>query len=140
MIIEIFQPLTEKSLLRPLFVSKVAAGFPSPAEDYIEGELDLNEYFIKNPQATFYVKVSGDSMSDVGILPGDILIVDRALQPQNNKIVIAIVGSELVVKRLKIFDDRIELHAENPLYEPLVIADPDLIKIWGVVCGSARKF
>jgi DNA polymerase V len=87
-------------ILRPLFLSGVSAGFPSPVEDYVDRKLDLNELLIKNPAATFFVRVAGDSMIDAGIHNDDILIVDRALEAGNGKIVIAVYNGELTVKRL----------------------------------------
>src|SRR4030042_6039051 len=84
----------------PLYISRIKAGFPSPADDYIEKELDLNEYLIKHPAATFFVRVEGNSMIDAGIHSGDILIVDKSLEAKNNKIVIAVVNGELTVKRI----------------------------------------
>ncbi len=86
---------------RPLFVEHVSAGFPSPAENHIERQLDLNSHLIKHPAATFFVRVSGDSMIGAGIFPGDILIVDRSLEPVDKKIVIVVIDSELTVKRLR---------------------------------------
>lgn len=87
---------------RPLFMVPVAAGYPSPAEDYLEGKLDLNRHLIKHPAATFFVRVVGDSMIDAGIHPGDILIVDRSLEPADKKVVIAVIEGELTVKRIRL--------------------------------------
>jgi len=86
----IYHPDQSTECKRPLFMVPVSAGFPSPAEDYIEGSLDLNEHLIKHPAATFFVKVAGNSMIDAGIHPGDILIVDRSLEPADSKVVIAV--------------------------------------------------
>ncbi|MBW1794943.1 MAG: translesion error-prone DNA polymerase V autoproteolytic subunit [Deltaproteobacteria bacterium] len=97
----IFYPDRTTQCERPLFMVPVAAGFPSPAEDYIEGKLDLNKHLIKHPAATFFVRVTGDSMVDAGIHPGDILIVDRAIEPADKKVVIAIIDGELTVKRIR---------------------------------------
>lgn len=138
--LEVLECDLSNSVSLPLFASKVAAGFPSPAEDFIEGSLDINKLLVRQPTSTFYVRVFGDSMENIGIFTGDILVVDRSLNACSNSIVIAIVGDELVVKRLKIFDDKIELHSENDTYDPLVIKEPDLVKIWGVVCGLVRQF
>jgi len=127
------------SLARPLFSSPVPAGFPSPADDYIEGQLDLNEYFVPHPSATFYVRVTGESMNGVGILPNDILIVDRSLEAVHGSIVIAVVNNELTVKRLYKQNGRIELHPENPAF-PVITFDQDMeLTIWGVVSGVTRK-
>ena len=123
----------------PLFQSTVNAGFPSPAEDYVERPLDLNEKLIKRPAATFFVRAAGDSMTGAGILSGDILVVDRAAEPASGKIVIAALQGEFTVKRLKIAKDKITLMPENPNYEPLEIS-PDIdMEIWGVVTAVVRE-
>ena len=117
----------------PLFSGKVAAGFPSPADDYIEKTLDLNELLVQKPAATFFVRAQGDSMLGAGIHSNDILVVDRSLEPISGKIVICALNGELTVKRLQNYNGMIVLAAENPDYaEILVTAEADLV-IWGVV-------
>jgi DNA polymerase V len=123
----------------PLFATRVAAGFPSPADDYVEGQLDLNEHLIKHPAATFYVRVAGDSMTGAGIYPGDILVVDRALEPVHGRIVIAVVNGELTVKRLLIEARRAVLQPENGHYRPIEIVESMACVIWGVVTGVVRQ-
>ena len=118
---------------RPLFMTSVSAGFPSPAESYIEGRLDLNRFLIKHPVATFYVRVSGDSMTGAGIHPGDILVVDRALEPQDSSVIIAVVDGELTVKRIARSDGRLYLVPDNRLYRPLEILEDMEFEVWGVV-------
>lgn len=117
----------------PLFLVPVSAGFPSPAEDYIEGRLDLNQYLIKNPAATFFVKVAGSSMIDAGIHDGDILIVDRSLQAVDKKVVIAVVNGELAVRRISTEGGRLALIAENRDYKPLQVEEEMGFEVWGVV-------
>ena len=117
----------------PLYASSIKAGFPSPAEDYAEQHLDLNTHLIQHPAATFFLRVSGDSMINAGIFNGDLLIVDRSLEPTNGKIVIAAVNGELTVKRLKKTNEKICLVAENNQYAPIELNDSDQIQIWGVV-------
>ena len=117
----------------PLYLTPVVAGFPSPAEDYIEGKLDLNKYLIKHPAATFFVRVSGDSMIGAGIHPGDILIVDRALEPADKKIVIAVINGELTVKRIRITGEKVTLVPENKNYEPIRVEEEMDFEIWGIV-------
>jgi DNA polymerase V len=117
----------------PIASGKVAAGFPSPADDYLERNLDLNEFLIRHPVATFFVRVDGDSMIGAGIHHGDILIVDRAVEPIDRKIVIAIVDGQLTVKRLRKADGKILLMPENPDYQPIEIPDETELEIWGVV-------
>jgi len=117
----------------PLFSGKVAAGFPSPADDYIEKTLDLNELLIQKPAATFFVRAEGESMLGAGIHPNDILVVDRSIDPVIGKIVICALNGELTVKRLNSIGDEIVLGAENPAYPDIIVAkDIDLV-IWGVV-------
>jgi DNA polymerase V len=117
----------------PLFASKVSAGFPSPADDYLECKLDLNTHLIQHPSATFFVKASGDSMKNAGIQSGDMLIVDRSLEPTHGKIVIAAIQGELTVKRLYRHNERVTLMPENPNYVPIDITDEEEVVIWGVV-------
>jgi DNA polymerase V len=118
---------------RPLFLASVSAGFPSPAEDYIEGRLDLNRYLIKHPAATFFVRVAGDSMIGAGIHPGDILVVDRALEPQDSNVVIAVIDGELTVKRISQRHGKLFLVPDNQAYEPLEILEGMEFEVWGVV-------
>jgi DNA polymerase V len=117
----------------PLFSGKVAAGFPSPADDYIEKTLDLNELLVQRPAATFFVRAEGESMLGAGIHPNDILVVDRSLEPVTGKIIICALNGELTVKRLKSERDVIVLGAENPAYPDIVVQDGMDMVIWGVV-------
>ena len=123
---------SETRCWRPLFASPVPAGFPSPADDYIERSLDLNEHLIKHPAATFFVRASGDSM--VGsIHSGDLLVVDRAKEAANGSIVIAVIDGELTVKRLCKRGNSISLESDNPSYAPLAVNEESDVAIWGVV-------
>jgi DNA polymerase V len=117
----------------PLYGSSVSAGFPSPAEDYIEAMLDLNEYLIPHPAATFMVKAIGNSMLNAGIFSGDILIVDRSIRPVHGKIVIAALDGELTVKRLYHRGSIIKLQPDNPEFNDIVITELMDSVIWGVV-------
>jgi len=117
----------------PLFLCHVAAGFPSPADDYIEGPLDLNEHVIKHPSATYFVRASGDSMNGAGIFNGDLLIVDRSLEPIHGKVVIAEVDGQLTVKRLSKLKDRFSLQSENASYPPIELQEGNEVVVWGVV-------
>jgi DNA polymerase V len=120
-------------LARPLFLSGVSAGFPSPADDYLDQQLDLNEHLVKNPAATFFVRVAGDSMIGAGINDNDILVVDRSLEPNTNNVVIAVVNGELTVKRLIKKRSAWRLVAENPKYPDLEINGETPLEVWGVV-------
>ena len=126
---------TEKySLPLPLCISNVSAGFPSPAEDYAAGQLDLNELLIKRPSATFFVRVSGESMKNAGIHHQDLLVVDRSIEPSNGKIVIAAVDGQLTLKRLRITQaGKIYLLPENEEFPPIEVKPENEIYIWGVV-------
>jgi DNA polymerase V len=124
----------------PLFQSKISAGFPSPADDYREESLDLNQYMIAHRASTFVFTVKGDSMVAAGILDGDKLVVDRAIEPKHNQIVVAVVNSEYTVKRLFKWRGVVELRAENPAYKAIQFKDNDELTIWGVVVGVLRKF
>lgn len=129
-----------KKLALPLAGSRVAAGFPSAAEDFVEGKLDLNELLVRRPAATFYVKVAGESMRDAGIFPGDILVVDRGEQPQHGHVVVAVVDGELTVKRLYRKGKTIRLEAANPAFPDIEIAGETELSIWGVVRANVHRF
>ncbi len=129
----IYQPDQGTVCKRPLFLVPVSAGFPSPADDYIENQLDLNRYLIKHPAATFFVKVKGDSMVDAGIYSGDILIVDRSLETVDKKVVIAVVDGELTVKRIRMIDKKIFLLPENSNFSSIEVTESIDFKVWGVV-------
>lgn len=127
------------SLKSPLFLTSVKAGFPSPADDYIEKKLDLNDFLIKNPPATFFVKVEGDSMKGAQISAGDILVVDRSIEPTDKKIVIAALMGEFTVKRIRIINKEIFLEAENPRYPSIKINENMDFEIFGVVTYVIHK-
>ncbi len=124
---------------RPLLLSRVPAGFPSPAEDYVEGALDLNEHLIAHREATFFVRVKGQSMTGAGIQDGDLLVVDRALEAGHGDIVVAVVDGELTVKRLWRRGARVRLLAENPAYAPIDLKDGQELAVWGVVTNIIRS-
>ena len=132
-IAEIYSFDRKKPIARPLFSCGVSAGFPSPADDYIDRNLDLNELMIANPAATFFVRVAGDSMIGAGINHDDILVVDRSLSPVSGKVVIAILNGELTVKRLMKTENSCRLVAENPAYDPIELVEENECEIWGVV-------
>jgi DNA polymerase V len=117
----------------PLFTGKVAAGFPSPADDYVEKTLDLNELLVQKPAATFFARAQGESMLGAGIHPNDILVIDRSLEPVPGKIVVCALNGELVVKRLKRRKGQWILASENPLYPDIRIQEELDMVIWGVV-------
>ena len=131
---------TEAQCLLPVYGSAVSAGFPSPAEDYVEGMLDLNEHLIPHPSATFMVRATGDSMTGVGIFSGDILVVDRSIQPKHGSIIIAVIDAELTVKRLYRRKGIIKLEAANPTYPSINVSDDMEVWCWGVVTAAIHQY
>ncbi len=123
----------------PLVYSSIAAGFPSPAEDYVDRALDLNELLVTNPPATFFVRVTGDSMIDAGIHHGDILSVDRSEEAQDGSIVIALINGELTVKELSLYPT-VRLIPHNPAYPVIELTENDDFEIFGRVKGLVRVF
>lgn len=117
----------------PMYGNKLSAGFPSPADDFLDKKIDLNEHLIKHPAATFFIRVEGDSMIHAGIFSGDTLIVDRSLHATNGKVVVAVLNGEFLVKRLKKIKNKVFLEAENPKYDPIEIIESVPFEIWGVV-------
>jgi DNA polymerase V len=117
----------------------VAAGFPSPAQDYFDGRIDLNAHLIRDITSTFIVRVAGDSMRDAGISDGDEVIVDRSIEPRDGVVVVAVVDGELTLKRLSVLRDRVVLRAENPRYPDIVVASLSELTIWGVVTRCLHR-
>jgi DNA polymerase V len=133
-------PLDPLRLPLPLLGRLVPAGFPSPADDHLDGEIDLSRHLIERPAATFLMRVSGDSMSGAGILDGDLLVVDRSVEARPNHVVVVVCSGELMVKRLGVLrDGRAVLRAANPDYPEFVIREETPAEIWGVVVGVVRK-
>ncbi|MFH8134254.1 translesion error-prone DNA polymerase V autoproteolytic subunit [Pantoea osteomyelitidis] len=130
---EFIRPAEIRAALQlPLFTELVPCGFPSPAQDYIEQQIDLNKLLIQHPSATYFVRVSGDSMIDAGISDGDMLVVDRSLTPVHGNIVVAAVEGEFTVKRLQLHP-RVSLVPMNSAYSPILISSEDALEIFGVV-------
>lgn len=125
--------------LTRFFQQRIPAGFPSPAADYVEQGLDLNQYMIAHRASTFIFSVVGDSMKDAGILDGDKVVVDRAIEPQHRHVVIAVVNQEYTIKRLYKRAGVIELRPENPAFKPIRFDGQDELQIWGVVVGVLRR-
>ena len=128
-----------KPIALPLFTNYVAAGFASPADDFMERTLDLNEYLIHHPASTFFVKVSGDSMINAGIHEGDILVIDRSITPSSEKVVLAVINGEFTVKRYRKLDGKLYLFPENDKYKPLQITPEMHFEVWGVVMHVLHK-
>lgn len=137
----VFVPLLGAPRLEtPFDAVKVSAGFPSPAADYEDRSLDINEYLVRNPVSTFFFAVQGDSMEGAEIFAGDILVVDRSVQPQHGHIVVAFVNGERLVKRLYRRAGSVALVAENPSYPTLQIDEGQELVVWGVVTGKFKRF
>ena len=129
-----FHPISgQTSFQIPLMNSAVAAGFPSPAEDHLDLPIDLNKYLVKNPAATFYVRVDGDSMDEAGIHQGDLLIVDRSESHGTGSVVLAVLNGEFTVKKLIKKGNELYLESSNSAYAPIKIEIETDFKIWGVV-------
>ncbi|WP_240332960.1 LexA family protein [Salinibacter ruber] len=120
-------------LRQPFFLTRVEAGFPSPASDYVETELDLAEHLIEHEAATYYLRVSGTSMTRAGIHDGDILVVDRAVEPADGDVVVAALDAELTVKRLRTREGRAFLVPESQHHDPIPVRDGQELVVWGVV-------
>ena len=123
----------------PFYESKVPAGFPSPAEDFMDLDLNLQEYLVQHPSATFCVRVTGDSMQNAGIFSGDVMVVDRALEPKNNTIVLAVLDGEFTVKRIQKKGRQLFLNPENETFKPMQITEEMDFKVWGVVTHIIHK-
>lgn len=124
----------------PLFSHKVAAGFPSPADDYIEGRLSLDEHLVHHKEATFFVRAKGNSMVGAGIFDGNLLVVDKSLAPSSGDIVIAVIDGELTVKRLIQLNGKTVLKPENPRFKEIELKEGQELEVWGVVTSTVTKF
>ncbi|PZO35264.1 MAG: hypothetical protein DCF19_24290 [Pseudanabaena frigida] len=127
-----------KPMLLRLFSTAVSAGFPSPADDYLEAHLDLNRYLINRPESTFFMRFEGEPMLECGLREGDLMIVDRFIAPEDKKIVVASIDGELVVRRLRIRGKRFQLVAENPDIKTISINKDSEFEIWGVITFTIR--
>ncbi len=137
--LEFFSADFTTNIALPLVSGKVSAGFPSPAEDYLEMKLDIAKHIIKHPAATFFVRVTGSSMIKAGIQDGDLLVVDRSLEPTNNSVAVCLINGEFTVKRLKKSGKRLFLQPENPAFKPLEVTDGSEFEVWGIVSYVIHK-
>lgn len=131
--LKIYQPEYGPPEALPLAQSGVHAGFPSPADDFLEGSLDLNSLVVKHPEATFFARVEGDSMKDEGIAEGDILVVDKAVEPYDGCLAVAFIDGEFTLKRVRMRPGGILLEAANPRYRPIEVTADSRFAVWGVV-------
>lgn len=132
-ILDIFSADTETVLKLPFADEGISAGFPSPALDFVDLSIDLNRHLIKNPSATFYGRVKGDSLKNAGISNGDLLVIDRSLDPTNGKIAVCFIDGEFTAKRIQISKKEILLIAENENYQPIRVTEDNNFLIWGIV-------
>ena len=137
---QIFHTLPQ-ALHAPITIANgaVAAGFPSPAGDYIDNRIDIFEYLIQHPTATFYVRVKGNSMVNAAIHDGDLLVVDRSIEPKNNQVVVAIIDGEFTVKRISKYNNKLYLIPENEHFKPIEITETMNFEVWGVVTFVIHK-
>lgn len=137
--LEIYPPDLSRSLDLPFVNQGISAGFPSPADDFLDIKIDLNREFIKNPNSTFYARVRGNSMIGAGLRDGDLLIIDRSLEPEHKKIAVCFIDGEFTVKRIKKEKDSIWLMPENKEYPPIKVDETNDFVIWGVVTTVIKK-
>lgn len=137
--LKIFQPEYKTEIEIPLAESGVRAGFPSAADDFLEGSLDLNKLVVKHPEATFFARVEGDSMKDEGIAEGDLLVVDKAVRPYDGCLAVAYIDGEFTLKRVRIEPGKILLVPANPKYKTIEISPENEFAVWGVVQFIVKK-
>ena len=127
-------------VMLPVLFERVPAGFPSPAENYVEGRLDLNDLMVRKPAATFFVRVVGESMRDSGINTGDLLVVDKSLEPRNGSVVVAVLDGCLTVKHFHRRANGVTLRPANPDFTPIEVGEGSDLDIWGVVTFGVRSY
>ena len=137
--LEIFSAETETDLELPILPFAISAGFPSPALDFIDLSIDLNKQLIEHPSATFYGRVKGESMKNAGINDGDLLIIDKSIEPADGKIAVCYLDGEFTLKRIKILPDGFWLMPENEKYKPIKIEEENNLTIWGIVTYIIKK-
>ena len=134
-----FIPDNEPTLDAILISSGISAGFPSPAGDFKQDRISLDKELIKNKEATFFARVNGQSMIDAGLEDNDLLVIDRSLEPSNNKIAVCLIDGEFTVKRLRVEKERIWLQPENPSYSSIEVTEENQLIIWGIVTNVIKK-
>ncbi|MEM0932869.1 MAG: translesion error-prone DNA polymerase V autoproteolytic subunit [Bacteroidota bacterium] len=137
--IEIIIPKQSKGSGLPFFDGGISAGFPSPADDFMENRISLDTELVRDTEATFYARVNGSSMEGAGLYDGDLLVIDRSIEPYDGCIAVCYVEGEFTVKRIKKENDKVTLMPENPKYDPIVIEGDMILVIWGVVTYSIKS-
>jgi DNA polymerase V len=138
--LDIYSSSTELYLERPLVEGGISAGFPSPAQDFIDLSIDLNKELVRNPSATFYGRVKGDSMKDAGIADGDLLVIDKSLHPSDGKIAVCFIDGEFTVKRIRKDKDCIWLMPANENFKPIRVSEENQFLVWGIVVHVIKSF
>lgn len=139
-LIELFPAAVETNLEIPFFQEGISAGFPSPALDFEDLKIDLNKHLIRNPSATFFGKVKGQSLKNAGIEDGDLMVIDRSAQPLNNKIAVVFLDGEFTAKRIQKRGNEIWLVPENEAYQPIKLDPDNQFLVWGIVTYVIKSF
>lgn len=129
----------ESAMDLPFAEGGVRAGFPSPAQDYMENSIDLNRDLVAHPESTFYARVAGDSMIDAGLEEGDILVIDKSLEAKDGDVVVCVIDGEFTVKTLETAPDCIRLHPANSAYPTLTVTESEGFEVWGIVTFVIKK-
>lgn len=137
--LEFYSPAKDGKVKLNLYAHPIPAGFPSPADDFLEKRLDLNDYLVKNKAATFLVRVEGTSMENAGIFDGDVLVVDRSIEASDGKVILGVLNGEFTVKRISMQKGRLFLVPENQQFKPIEVTEEMDFKIWGVVTFTLHK-
>jgi DNA polymerase V len=138
--LDIYSALTETALKLPLVNNGISAGFPSPALDFVDLTIDLNQHLIKHPSSTFYGLVKGQSMKNIGINDGDLLVIDKSIEPIDNKIAVCYIDGEFTLKRIKLEKNQCWLIPENENYQPIKVTEENDFLIWGIVTYVIKSF
>ena len=134
-----FHPDQNQQKSLHLAQEKISAGFPSPADDFKELRISIDQEVVRNEEATFYARVSGESMQGAGLDDGDLLVIDRSIEPKNGKIAVCCIDGEFTVKRLKVVEDGVFLIPENPKYQPIKVTEENELIVWGIVTYVVKK-
>lgn len=137
--ISLYTPARHSKVVIPLAQQGISAGFPSPADDFLDLSIDLNKELVKHPYATFYGRVSGDSMTGAGLDDGDLLVIDKSLEPRDGKIAVCFIDGEFTVKRIKLEADAVWLMPENAKYTPIKVTQDNEFVIWGIVTSVIKN-
>ena len=136
---KILIPIKNNCVPLPFFAAGIPCGFPSPADDYLETNIDLNDLLITNAPSTFLIYATGESMINAGIMDGDILVVDRSLKPKNKDIIVALINGDFLVKRLYLKDEKVWLCSENKNFPKIEVSKDSIFQIWGVVTNAIHR-